>query len=76
MIEYFVLFWLLLQSFAHHARRVSIAYLSTLTYAASDEFHQTFITGRHGSIIDVAIDMLLITVVLILQPTNKDNNPV
>jgi VanZ family protein len=25
-------------------------------YAASDELHQTFVTGRHGSPLDVAID--------------------
>ena len=27
-----------------------------LTYAVSDEFHQTFVSGRHGSPVDVAID--------------------
>ena len=32
------------------------AVLITLLYAASDEFHQTFIEGRHGSPLDVAID--------------------
>jgi VanZ family protein len=25
-------------------------------YAASDEIHQTFVSGRHGTPIDVAID--------------------
>src|SRR3954471_22515799 len=25
-------------------------------YAATDEFHQTFVTGRHGSPVDVLID--------------------
>jgi VanZ family protein len=25
-------------------------------YAASDELHQTFVSGRHGSPLDVAID--------------------
>jgi VanZ family protein len=28
----------------------------TLLYAVSDEFHQTFVDGRHGSAWDVAID--------------------
>ena len=28
----------------------------TLLYAVSDEYHQTFIEGRHGSPLDVAID--------------------
>jgi len=27
-----------------------------VAYAASDEFHQTFVRGRHGSPVDVAID--------------------
>ena len=27
------------------------------TYAITDEFHQTFVSGRHGSPIDVAIDL-------------------
>jgi hypothetical protein len=29
----------------------------TFLYACSDEFHQTFVAGRHGSPIDVAIDI-------------------
>ena len=29
----------------------------TLLYAISDEYHQTFVHGRHGSPLDVAIDM-------------------
>jgi VanZ family protein len=28
----------------------------TLLYAISDEWHQTFVEGRHGSALDVAID--------------------
>jgi VanZ family protein len=28
----------------------------TLLYAAADEYHQTFVHGRHGSPLDVAID--------------------
>jgi len=27
-----------------------------VAYAASDEFHQHFVRGRHGNVIDVAID--------------------
>ena len=29
-----------------------------LAYAASDEYHQTFVQGRHGSPIDVGIDAI------------------
>ena len=28
----------------------------SLAYAAGDEFHQTFVAGRHGSVVDWAID--------------------
>ncbi len=30
----------------------------TTLYAASDEFHQTFVTGRSGSVSDVVVDSL------------------
>jgi hypothetical protein len=30
----------------------------TLAYAGVDEWHQTFVEGRHGAVTDVAIDML------------------
>lgn len=33
------------------------AWVFTLLYAVSDEYHQTFVTGRRGSPIDVTIDM-------------------
>jgi VanZ family protein len=32
------------------------AFALTVAYAGTDEFHQTFVRGRHGSPIDVAID--------------------
>ena len=37
-------------------RAVLAAVVITLLYAASDEWHQTFVEGRHGSPLDVAID--------------------
>ncbi|MBC7644545.1 MAG: VanZ family protein [Thermoleophilia bacterium] len=42
------------------------AALFSLLYAASDEWHQTFVTGRHGSPVDVAIDMIGVTLVALL----------
>ena len=33
-----------------------LAWVLGVLYAASDEIHQTFVAGRHGSPIDVAID--------------------
>jgi VanZ family protein len=38
-------------------RRALPAVAITLVYAISDEYHQTFIHGRHGSPLDVAVDM-------------------
>jgi VanZ family protein len=36
--------------------RTWIALALTVVYAASDEFHQTFVRGRHGSPYDALID--------------------
>lgn len=33
------------------------AFFIVLLFSISDEFHQTFIPGRHGTPVDVAIDM-------------------
>ena len=38
------------------SRAVAAAWLISIAYAASDEWHQTFVTGRHGSPLDVLID--------------------
>jgi VanZ family protein len=34
------------------------AWAIATVYAATDEFHQTFVTGRHGTPVDVAIDSM------------------
>ncbi len=52
-------------------RSIVIAFLFTVCYAASDEFHQTFVEGRCGTPVDVLIDsagalIALLTVMLIL----------
>ena len=39
------------------ARRAALAaFVVTVLYAVSDEYHQTFVEGRHGSPLDVLID--------------------
>ena len=43
-----------------------LAALLAAIYAWSDEWHQTFVTGRHGSFRDVGIDMLGIVVSLVV----------
>src|SRR3954462_10377164 len=37
-------------------RSEPIALLGAVAYAATDELHQVFVRGRHGSPVDVAID--------------------
>lgn len=36
-------------------------------YAATDELHQTFVTGRHGTPVDVAIDALGVAIAACLH---------
>jgi VanZ family protein len=50
--EYAILGALLLRAL----RRSVPAWLAGLAYAASDELHQHFVSGRHGSPVDWAID--------------------
>jgi VanZ family protein len=47
-------------------RRRLLAVAITLVYAISDEYHQTFVHGRHGSPVDVAIDMAGVAVAVLL----------
>ncbi len=34
------------------------AFLVGLLYAGSDEYHQTFVPGRHGTVVDLGVDIL------------------
>lgn len=54
LIEYAFLSFLLYFAFKKPKISISVAYL----YALSDEFHQTFITGRTGRFRDTLIDLL------------------
>jgi VanZ family protein len=38
----------------------------TLAYAVSDEYHQTFVTGRHGAATDVLIDAVGVALAAVL----------
>jgi VanZ family protein len=61
--EYAILGFLLLRAIG----RELPALLVGIAYAATDEFHQHFVAGRHGSPVDVLIDTvgLLIGTVLV-----------
>jgi VanZ family protein len=50
--EYAILGALLLRA----TGRARVAFALAVAYAASDEFHQTFVQGRVGALHDVAID--------------------
>lgn len=44
-------------------RRPWVAAALAVAYAGTDEYHQTFIQGRHGTPVDVAIDAVGVAVV-------------
>src|SRR5206468_12539404 len=60
--EYAVLGALLVRA-VHRSR---VAFVLGVLYAASDELHQTFVPGRHGSPVDVAIDSVGIAVGIVV----------
>jgi len=51
-----VLWWRALATITTPGRALVAAAALSVAYAISDEVHQTFIEGRHGSPVDVAID--------------------
>jgi VanZ family protein len=62
LAEYAVLTMLLARAFCWHLPSLTPAYLLAVLvaggYALSDEWHQTFVSGRVGSLRDVGIDTL------------------
>jgi VanZ family protein len=58
--QYGLLWWLWLRAFGFRSPWPAAAI--TLAYAATDEFHQTFVEGRHGTVRDVGFDALGIPV--------------
>jgi VanZ family protein len=50
------LWWRLLRTAVTEERAAAAAFAVAVGYAATDEYHQTFIQGRHGAVQDVAID--------------------
>jgi len=52
MAEFGLLWWLWLRALGQPQAAAAI----TLAYAVSDEFHQSFVSGRVGSPVDVLID--------------------
>ena len=50
------LWWRALRSVTNERRAVLLAFVLASGYAVTDEFHQTFVEGRHGTPVDWAID--------------------
>ena len=50
------LWWRALVTVTSPGRAALFAFLMASGYAVTDEFHQTFVEGRHGSPVDWAID--------------------
>jgi VanZ family protein len=59
MTEYGLLLFLLwrpLRTIASDRAALAAAFVIGVLYAASDEWHQSFVEGRHGTPVDVGID--------------------
>ena len=56
MAEFGLLWWLWLRALGGTPGAALAACAITLAYAASDELHQSFVDGRHGTPVDWAID--------------------
>src|ERR687894_3286065 len=48
----FLLWWRALRPLGPGANEIAAAWLIVLAYAASDEWHQSFVSRRHGSPVD------------------------
>jgi VanZ family protein len=51
-----LLWWRAFRTRVSEETAMLIAFAVTSAYAATDEFHQTFVTGRHGTPVDWLID--------------------
>jgi VanZ family protein len=69
MTEYGLLLFLLwrpLREVGSERSALVAAFAIGVLYAASDEWHQSFVDGRHGTPVDVAIDAVGMTVAVLL----------
>src|SRR5689334_5729135 len=51
-----ILWWRAFREITSPRRALAIAFCISVAYAITDEFHQTFVHGRHGTPVDVLID--------------------
>ena len=57
------------------AGRLVAAVAITLAYAATDEYHQTFVEGRHGSAVDWLIDAVGVVIAIVLIRRHQQRRP-
>ena len=74
--EYFVLSYLIFLATRDSFRLSEIkiffvSFMFPFVYALFDEFHQTFIFKRHGSLLDVGVDLIGIIFFIILLRKHK-----
>jgi len=63
VIEYAILFWLMFRAWTNQGievKKSTVVYIFIicLLYALSDEWHQTFVSGREGTLRDVGFDTI------------------
>src|SRR2546423_5073099 len=61
-----LLWWRAIRTVATDRTALAVALLASVAYAATDELHQTFVHGRHGTPVDVGIDAVGMTVAALL----------
>lgn len=72
MSSYCLLTLLWFRALVPHTRKALVAaVVIALAYAVSDEYHQSFIEGRVGSPVDVAIDAAGIMIAILLIRSGK-----
>lgn len=67
--SYGLLWWLWHRALGF--RNPLVAAAITIAYAASDEFHQSFVEGRHGTPVDVLIDTAGVAVAMALTARRR-----
>jgi hypothetical protein len=73
MTEYGLLWLLWLRALGWRAPWLAAAI--AIGYAGTDELHQTFVAGRHGTPVDVAIDSAGVLVAALLAGTAASRRP-
>ena len=75
MLGYGLLAFAYFYAFKFAPSKLKFALLLALLYAMTDEFHQSFVPGRHASWLDVAIDSAGAIITLIWAKKTLDFRP-